>query len=76
MKLFVTIFTGFKNLEEEDKENCPIGEELCERMNIFNDKLMQHVSLKALLAPPEEEVQFYEFMYFNSKFSLCRILRI
>lgn len=46
---------GFKNLEEEDKENCPIGEDLCERMNVFHDKLMIHVSLKALLAPPEEE---------------------
>lgn len=47
---------GFKNMEEEDKENCPIGDELCERLNIFHDRLMQHVSLKALLAPPEEEV--------------------
>lgn len=43
-------------MEEEDKENCPIGEDLCERMNGFHEKLMQHVSLKALLAPPEEEV--------------------
>lgn len=47
---------GFKNLEEDDKENCPIGEELCERMNIFHDQLMSQVSLKALLAPETEEV--------------------
>lgn len=48
---------GFKNLEEDDKENCPLGEELTERMNGFHDHLMGQVSLKALLAPPEEEVR-------------------
>lgn len=42
-------------MEEEDKENCPTGDELCERLNGFHDKLMQHVSLKALLAPPGED---------------------
>ncbi|KAJ8959408.1 hypothetical protein NQ318_022098 [Aromia moschata] len=47
--------TGFKNLEEDDKENCPLGEDLCERMNTFHDKLMTHVSLQALLDPQEEE---------------------
>lgn len=45
-------------MEEEDRENCPIGEELCEQLNNFHEKLMQHVSLKALLAPPEDEVMF------------------
>ncbi|KAG5899237.1 hypothetical protein JTB14_035422 [Gonioctena quinquepunctata] len=45
----------FKNLEEEDKDNCPLGEDLCERMNNFHDKLMIHVSLQALLAPQEDE---------------------
>lgn len=49
------LLTGFKNMEEEDKENCPIGEDLCERLSNFHEKLMQHVSLKALLAPPEDE---------------------
>lgn len=48
-------FLGFKNLEEEDKENCPLGDDLCERMNVFHEKLMIHVSLQALLAPQEEE---------------------
>lgn len=43
-------------MEEEDKENCPIGEELCSRLNDFHDRLMTHVSLKALLAPAVEEV--------------------
>ncbi|KAI4471407.1 ran binding protein 9-related [Holotrichia oblita] len=46
---------SFKNLEEDDKENCPLGEELTERMNNFHEHLMGQVSLKALLAPPEEE---------------------
>ncbi|KAJ8920014.1 hypothetical protein NQ315_006545 [Exocentrus adspersus] len=45
----------FKNLEEEEKENCPLGEDLCDRMNVFHDRLMNHVSLQALLAPQEEE---------------------
>lgn len=50
------MFAGFKNLTEEDRDNCPIGEDLCERLNEFHERLMGHVSLKALLAPPEEEV--------------------
>ncbi|XP_057661319.1 ryanodine receptor isoform X14 [Diorhabda carinulata] len=45
----------FKNLEEEDKDNCPLGEDLCERMNNFHERLMRHVSLQALLTPEEEE---------------------
>lgn len=52
---FSKIFLGFKNLEEEDKENCPLGDDLCERMNDFHDKLMSHVSLQALLAPQEAD---------------------
>lgn len=43
-------------MEEDEKENCPIGEELCGRMNDFHEKLMTHVSLKALQAPETEEV--------------------
>ncbi|XP_060521135.1 ryanodine receptor isoform X2 [Cylas formicarius] len=46
---------GFKNLEEEEKENCPLGDDLCERMNNFHDQLMSHVSLQALQAPEEDE---------------------
>lgn len=47
---------SFKNLEEDDKENCPLGDELVERMNGFHEKFMDHVSLKALLAPETIEV--------------------
>ncbi|XP_071050495.1 ryanodine receptor isoform X2 [Onthophagus taurus] len=46
---------GFKNLEEDEKENCPLNEELVEQMSGFHDALMEHVSLKALLAPPSVE---------------------
>lgn len=46
----------FKNIEEEDKENCPLTEDLQERLNSFHEKLMEYVSLQALLNPPEEEV--------------------
>ncbi|XP_063919785.1 ryanodine receptor isoform X1 [Zophobas morio] len=46
---------SFKNLEEEDKENCPLGEDLCEKLNEFHARLMAHVSLQALQAPSEEE---------------------
>lgn len=42
---------GFKNFEEEDKENCPIGEDLCEQMNVFHESLMGTVSLNALQVP-------------------------
>lgn len=45
----------FKNLEEEDRENCPLGDELTGSMHEFHDKLMNHVSLKALQAPEGEE---------------------
>ncbi|RVE49455.1 hypothetical protein evm_005886 [Chilo suppressalis] len=39
---------SFKHLEDEDKENCPCGEELIARMNDFHESLMVHVSLTAL----------------------------
>lgn len=55
MTLVKINFLGFKNLEEEEKENCPLGDDLCERMNDFHQRLMAHVSLAALLAPQEEE---------------------
>ncbi|ERL88665.1 hypothetical protein D910_06049 [Dendroctonus ponderosae] len=45
----------FKNIEEEEKENCPLGDDLCERMNNFHNSLMTHVSLQALQAPVEED---------------------
>lgn len=44
----------FKNLEEEDKENCPCGDELRERLNKFHEGLMKQVSLNALQEPQEE----------------------
>ncbi|KAF2882575.1 hypothetical protein ILUMI_23592 [Ignelater luminosus] len=62
---------GFKNLEEEEKENCPIGEELCERLNEFHDNLMGQVSLNALQVPegdieetskPGTFTKFYNFI--------------
>lgn len=62
---------GFKNLEEEEKENCPIGEELCERLNEFHDNLMSQVSLNALQVPeldgdegakPGTFTKFYNFI--------------
>ncbi|XP_049853809.1 ryanodine receptor isoform X5 [Schistocerca gregaria] len=46
---------GFKNLEEEDKENCPCGEELRDQLNAFHEKLMSHVSLNALRDAEEAE---------------------
>lgn len=46
---------GFKNLEEDDHENCPCGDELRERMNEFHTSVMRHVSLLALQEPSEEE---------------------
>ncbi|CAH0546152.1 unnamed protein product [Brassicogethes aeneus] len=38
----------FKNIEEEEKENCPLTDDLSERLNEFHAKLMVHVSLQAL----------------------------
>ncbi|XP_025830516.1 ryanodine receptor [Agrilus planipennis] len=46
---------GFKNLEEDDKENCPIGEDLCDRLRGFHDGLMSQVSLNALQVPQDAE---------------------
>lgn len=45
---------GFKNLEEEDKENCPCGDDLREKLNGFHQGMMSKVSLEALLEPPVE----------------------
>lgn len=39
---------GFKNLDSDDRENCLIGDDLRERMNEFNEKLMKQISLVAL----------------------------
>lgn len=39
---------NFKNLEEEDSDNCPCGEELIAKMNEFHSELMSYVSLTAL----------------------------
>jgi hypothetical protein len=48
---------GFKNLEGEEKENCPCGEELSEQLAKFHEKLMSYVSLSALQEPEEPEVK-------------------
>lgn len=51
---------GFKNLEEDDTENCPCGVELREKLNTFHSELMTQVSLSALQEATEiteEEVQ-------------------
>ena len=44
----------FKNLEPDDLESCPLGEELRDKMNGFHEALMTKVSLKALEEPQEE----------------------
>ncbi|CAH2061836.1 unnamed protein product, partial [Iphiclides podalirius] len=46
---------SFKHLEDEDKENCPCGEDLIARMNEFHESLMTHISLNALQEPDSEE---------------------
>lgn len=55
---------GFKNLEEEEKENCPIGDDLCEQLNEFHDRLMSQVSLNALQVP-DTDVRLYTFSLEN-----------
>ncbi|XP_014216363.1 ryanodine receptor-like [Copidosoma floridanum] len=39
---------SFKNIEEDDPENCPCGEDLIVKMNDFHSNLMSYVSLHAL----------------------------
>ena len=51
---------GFKNLEGEDRENCPCGEELSEQLQNFHDQLMSKVSLSALQEPQESDVSYYK----------------
>ncbi|KAI5742923.1 hypothetical protein M8J77_012710 [Diaphorina citri] len=46
---------SFKNLDPEDTENCPCGQDLRERMDHFHESLMKQVSLLALQEPSEEE---------------------
>jgi len=50
---------GFKNLEGEDRENCPCGEELSEHLSKFHSRLMSYVSLSALQEPEESEVRIF-----------------
>jgi hypothetical protein len=47
---------GFKNMEEEEKENCPVGEEIRDILSNQHDGLMTIVSLNALKEPEEPEV--------------------
>lgn len=56
---------GFKNLDNDDKENCLIGDELRERMNEFNEKLMKQISLVAL-QESEDDVTI-KFMLIDKK---------
>lgn len=46
----------FKKLEYYDKENCLIGDELRERMNDFNERLMKQISLVALQESEDEVI--------------------
>lgn len=46
---------GFKNLEEDDVENCPCGTDLREKLNDFHSRLMSQVSLTALQESMENE---------------------
>lgn len=46
---------SFKNLQDDDLENCPCGLELKERLNDFHSRLMSQVSLTALQEPSENE---------------------
>ena len=39
---------SFKNMEEDDPDNCPCGEDLIVKMRDFHDNLMKYVSLHAL----------------------------
>ncbi|XP_058809913.1 ryanodine receptor [Phymastichus coffea] len=39
---------SFKNMEEDDPDNCPCGEDLIVKMNEFHSNLMSYVSLHAL----------------------------
>ena len=41
---------GFKNLEEDEKENCPCGDELRAHLQEFHELFMGKLSLEELLA--------------------------
>lgn len=45
---------SFKNLDPDDTENCPCGQDLRERMDGFHESLMKQVSLLALQEPSDE----------------------
>lgn len=45
---------GFKNVEEEEKENLLCRDDLRERLNTIHEKLMKQVSLVALQIPSAE----------------------
>lgn len=50
----MNVILGFKNLEEEEKENCPLGDDLREKLASQHDAMMTIVSLNALKEPEEE----------------------
>jgi len=45
---------GFKNLEEEEKENCPCGDELRGLLQQFHDELIGKISLEGLQDPSDD----------------------
>jgi hypothetical protein len=61
---------GFKNLEGEDRENCPCGEELSEHLSRFHNRLMSYVSLSALQEPEESEVRIF-FSHLVRDIQIC-----
>jgi hypothetical protein len=52
----MNIIMDFKNLEEEEKENCPLADEMREVLTNHHDSFMAIVSLDALKEPEEPEV--------------------
>jgi len=65
---------GFKNLEGEDRENCPCGEELSDQLSRFHGKLMSYVSLSALQEPEESEVRIFFFTPCQGYPDLCEVV--
>ena len=50
------LILGFKNLEEEEMENCPLGDTLRSQMQEFHEGLMSKVSLEGVIENEAEEV--------------------
>jgi len=48
---------GFKNLVEEELENCPLTDDLREKITTQHENLMAIVSLNALKEPEEVNIK-------------------